>query len=151
MFSKYKQHCFNKIKVMLGQNTCQCHKGLQEACGQEPLPYRTVARQVCAFLHFPSHFERHVSILPQYSMADLDHMLLAILYATTWSLINQHCSYLWNMFLRWFHVRPNASHHYMTLNTDCTCLTHATQFSFSHKSCFLLTPILSAALVKCCQ
>jgi hypothetical protein len=38
-----------KIQVARGRNAHQCHQGLLEACGNDALPYRTVARWVSAF------------------------------------------------------------------------------------------------------
>ena len=44
MFSKLEQRTWIKIEVARGKNARECHSGLREACGNEALPYRTVAR-----------------------------------------------------------------------------------------------------------
>jgi len=49
MFSKREQRSWIKIECARGRTARQCHQGLQEACGQSALPYRTVARWVKAF------------------------------------------------------------------------------------------------------
>ncbi|KAG8238244.1 hypothetical protein J437_LFUL018307 [Ladona fulva] len=49
MFSKQEQQSWIKIECARGHTARQCHQGLQEACGESPLPYRTVARWVKAF------------------------------------------------------------------------------------------------------
>ncbi|KFM56801.1 hypothetical protein X975_13857, partial [Stegodyphus mimosarum] len=49
MFSKQEQRCWIKIEFARGCTARQCHQGLQEACGESALPYRTVARWVKAF------------------------------------------------------------------------------------------------------
>ncbi|PNF44136.1 hypothetical protein B7P43_G03180 [Cryptotermes secundus] len=46
MFSKQKQRSWIKIECTRGRTARQCHQGLQEACGESALPYRTVARWV---------------------------------------------------------------------------------------------------------
>ena len=46
MFSRYKQRCFIKILFARGKNVSQCFRGLQEACGRDVLPYRTIARRM---------------------------------------------------------------------------------------------------------
>ena len=49
MFSKQEQRSWMKIECARGRTARQCHQGLQEACGESALPYRTVARWVKAF------------------------------------------------------------------------------------------------------
>ena len=49
MFSKQEQRSWIKIECARGRTARQCHQGLQEACGESALPYRTVARWVKAF------------------------------------------------------------------------------------------------------
>ncbi|PNF32315.1 hypothetical protein B7P43_G16249 [Cryptotermes secundus] len=49
MFSKQEQRSWIKIDYARGRTARQCHQGLQEACGESTLPYRTVARWVKAF------------------------------------------------------------------------------------------------------
>ncbi|PNF41892.1 hypothetical protein B7P43_G15542 [Cryptotermes secundus] len=49
MFSKQEQRSSIKIECARGRTARQCHQGLQEACGEFALPYRTVARWVKAF------------------------------------------------------------------------------------------------------
>ena len=49
MFSRYEQRYFIKIQVARGKNASQCFRALQEACGREVLPYRTIARWVEVF------------------------------------------------------------------------------------------------------
>ncbi|PNF39245.1 hypothetical protein B7P43_G17337 [Cryptotermes secundus] len=49
MFSKQEHRRWIKIECARGRTTRQCHQGLQEACGESALPYRTVARWVRAF------------------------------------------------------------------------------------------------------
>ena len=49
MFSKQEQRSWKKIERARGRTARQCHQGLQEACGESALPYRTVARWVKAF------------------------------------------------------------------------------------------------------
>jgi len=49
MFSKQEQRSWIKIECARGHTARQCHQGLQEACGESALPYRTVARWVKAF------------------------------------------------------------------------------------------------------
>ncbi|PNF44127.1 hypothetical protein B7P43_G03184 [Cryptotermes secundus] len=49
MFSKQKQRSWIKIECTRGRTARQCHQGLQQACGESALPYRTVARWVKAF------------------------------------------------------------------------------------------------------
>ena len=49
MFSKQEQRIWIKIECARSRTARQCHQGLQEACGQSALPYRTVARWVKAF------------------------------------------------------------------------------------------------------
>ncbi|PNF40606.1 hypothetical protein B7P43_G06749 [Cryptotermes secundus] len=49
MFSKQEQRSWIKIECARGCTARQCHQGLQEACGESALPYRTVARWVKAF------------------------------------------------------------------------------------------------------
>ena len=49
MFSKQEQRSWIKIERARGRTARQCHQGLQEACGESALPYRTVARWVKAF------------------------------------------------------------------------------------------------------
>ncbi|KFM70806.1 Mariner Mos1 transposase, partial [Stegodyphus mimosarum] len=44
----YKIVC-EKVECARGRTARQCHQGLQEACGESALPYRTVARWVKAF------------------------------------------------------------------------------------------------------
>ncbi|PNF16764.1 hypothetical protein B7P43_G00887 [Cryptotermes secundus] len=49
MFSKQEQRSWIKLECARGRTARQCHQGLQEACGESALPYRTVARWVKAF------------------------------------------------------------------------------------------------------
>jgi len=49
MFSKQEQRSWIKIECARGRTARQCHQGLQEACGESALPYRTVARWVKVF------------------------------------------------------------------------------------------------------
>ena len=49
MFSKLEQRSWIKIEVARGKNARECHYGLREACGDDALPYRTVARWVATF------------------------------------------------------------------------------------------------------
>ena len=49
MFSKQEQGSWIKIECARGRKARQCHQGLQEACGECALPYRTVAKWVKAF------------------------------------------------------------------------------------------------------
>ena len=49
MFSKQEQRSWIKIECARGRIARHCHQGLQEACGESALPYRTVARWVKAF------------------------------------------------------------------------------------------------------
>ncbi|GBL87724.1 hypothetical protein AVEN_81339-1 [Araneus ventricosus] len=49
MFSKQKQRSWIKIECLRGRTARQCHQGLQEACGEFAVPYRTVERWVKAF------------------------------------------------------------------------------------------------------
>ena len=49
MFSRYAQRCFIKIQVARGKSASRCFRALQEGCGREVLPYRTIARWVEAF------------------------------------------------------------------------------------------------------
>jgi len=49
MFLKQEQRSWIKIECARGRTARQCHQGLQEACGESALPYRTVARWVKAF------------------------------------------------------------------------------------------------------
>ncbi|PNF21537.1 hypothetical protein B7P43_G12732 [Cryptotermes secundus] len=43
MLSKQEQRNWIKIEYSRGRTARQCHQGLQEACGESALPYRTVA------------------------------------------------------------------------------------------------------------
>jgi hypothetical protein len=49
MFTKSEQRSWIKIQVARNKNARQCHQRLFEACGNDALPYRTVARWVSAF------------------------------------------------------------------------------------------------------
>ena len=49
MFSKQEQRIWIKIECTRGRTARHCHQVLQEACGESPLPYRTVARSVKVF------------------------------------------------------------------------------------------------------
>ncbi|PNF42584.1 hypothetical protein B7P43_G04699, partial [Cryptotermes secundus] len=49
MLSKQEQRSWIKIECARGRTARQCHRGLQEACGESAVPYRTVARWVKAF------------------------------------------------------------------------------------------------------
>ena len=49
MFSKQDQRNWIKIECAKGGTAGQCHQGLQKACGESALTYRTVARRVKAF------------------------------------------------------------------------------------------------------
>ena len=49
MFSKQERRSWIKIECVRRRTALQCHKGLQEACGESALPYRTVAGWVKAF------------------------------------------------------------------------------------------------------
>jgi len=49
MYSKQEQRSWIKIECARGRTAQQCHQGLQEACWESALPYRTVARWVKAF------------------------------------------------------------------------------------------------------
>ena len=44
-----EQRSWIKIEVAQGHNTLECLQGLNEACGDEVLPYCTVARRVKVF------------------------------------------------------------------------------------------------------
>ena len=48
MFSRHEQRCFIKIQVAIGKKS-QCFKALQETCGRDVLPHRTIARWVETF------------------------------------------------------------------------------------------------------
>ena len=49
MISKQDQKSWLKVECARGRNARQCYEGLQEACGDSALPYRTVAWWVKAF------------------------------------------------------------------------------------------------------
>lgn len=49
MFSKLKQRALIKIEAVHGRNVREWHAGLEEASGNEILPYRTVPRWVAEF------------------------------------------------------------------------------------------------------
>ena len=49
MFSKQEQRSWIETECARGRTARQCHQGLQEACGESALPYRTVARWLKAF------------------------------------------------------------------------------------------------------
>ncbi|GBN55799.1 hypothetical protein AVEN_199325-1 [Araneus ventricosus] len=49
MFSKQEQRSWIKIECARGRTARQCHRGLQEVCGESALLCRTVARWVTAF------------------------------------------------------------------------------------------------------
>ena len=49
MFRRYEQRCFIKIQDARGKYASKCFRALQEACGTDVLPYRTIARWVEAF------------------------------------------------------------------------------------------------------
>ncbi|PNF33091.1 Dynein heavy chain 10, axonemal [Cryptotermes secundus] len=49
LISVEDQRSWIKIECARGRTARQCHQGLQEACGESALPYRTVARWVKAF------------------------------------------------------------------------------------------------------
>ena len=49
MLHRYEQRCFIKIQVAREKNVSKCIRALQEPCGREILPYRTIARWVEAF------------------------------------------------------------------------------------------------------
>ena len=78
MFSKQKKRSWIKIECARGRTARQFHQGLQEACGESALPYRTVARWVKAFKEGhqnvadmrrpgrPSVSEEEVYALPHY-------------------------------------------------------------------------------------
>ncbi|PNF13900.1 hypothetical protein B7P43_G10655 [Cryptotermes secundus] len=55
MFSKQEQRSWIKLEYARGRTARQCHQGLQEACGEYALPYRTVARWVKAFNEGPQN------------------------------------------------------------------------------------------------
>jgi hypothetical protein len=44
MFTKQEQRSWIKIEVARGRRAQNSHQGLREACGDDALPYRTVAR-----------------------------------------------------------------------------------------------------------
>ncbi|PSN36131.1 hypothetical protein C0J52_27686, partial [Blattella germanica] len=49
MFTKQDQRSWLKIECARGRNARQCYEILQDVCGENALPYRTVARWVKAF------------------------------------------------------------------------------------------------------
>ncbi|GFU39358.1 hypothetical protein NPIL_561511 [Nephila pilipes] len=62
MVTKGDQRSRNKIESSHGRNASECYHGLCEACGDNMLPYRTVARWVEAF-HSGTRFPDVIPVL----------------------------------------------------------------------------------------
>jgi len=60
MFSKQEQRSWIKIECARGRTARQSHQGLQEACGEFALPYRTVARWVKALNEGRQAVDRYI-------------------------------------------------------------------------------------------
>ncbi|PNF17990.1 hypothetical protein B7P43_G17351 [Cryptotermes secundus] len=65
MFSKQEQRSWIKIECARGRTARQCCQGLQEACGESALPYRTLASLRSALRKKRRHFLQNPPIILQ--------------------------------------------------------------------------------------
>lgn len=74
MLSNYKQCCFIKIHVAHWKNAQHCHKGLQEACGKQALPYNIFVRWVHVFQGGRESSEHKLGAVQRIAAADEVHI-----------------------------------------------------------------------------
>jgi hypothetical protein len=85
MLSSYKQCCFMSIQVAHWQNAQHCHRGFQEACGKQDVPYHIIVRWVHVFQGGRESSEHKLGAVQWIAAADEVHIAcVSTLLSTNW-------------------------------------------------------------------